>query len=184
MHIGFWIGWGYLILVVALSPRASFITKLLKIKTIKVIETRAAPKIIVFGGAQNWRKKWQKYCNLSPARNYNLWRGPKLKIKHDRSIEPDKKKHHFGGINQKLSFWGGAQSWRLKLTKILKFEFRFQSFLSYFLSFFHRIFISHGYQLVFKIMHALVCNCPKSMRWCFTCMFIFLVQVLAMNNSR
>ena len=53
MHIGFWIGWGYLILVVALSPRASFITKLLKIKTIKVIETRAAPKIIVFGVAQN-----------------------------------------------------------------------------------------------------------------------------------
>ena len=91
MHIGFWIRWGFLILVVTLSPRSSFITKLLKINTTKVIEIRAAPKILVFGGAQNWRKKWQKYCNLSTKKKIFFWRGPKLKIKHDRSIEPDKK---------------------------------------------------------------------------------------------
>ena len=53
MHIGFWIRWGVLILVVTLSPRSSFITKLLKINTTKEIEIRAAPNILVFGGAQN-----------------------------------------------------------------------------------------------------------------------------------
>ena len=151
MHIGFWIRWGFLILVVTLSPRSSFITKLLKINTTKVIEIRAAPKILVFGGAQNWRKKWQNYCNLSTTKKIFFWRGPKLKIKHDRSIEPDKKNTILVELHQKLSFGGVTQSWRLKLAKILKFEFRFHMFRSYFLSFFHRIFISHGYQLVFKM---------------------------------
>ena len=53
MHIGFWIGPGFQILAVALSPRASFITKLLKIKMTKVIQIRAPPKSIVFGGDQD-----------------------------------------------------------------------------------------------------------------------------------
>ena len=53
MHIGFWIGPGFQILAVALSPRASFITKLLKIKMTQVIQIRAPPKSIAFGGDQD-----------------------------------------------------------------------------------------------------------------------------------
>ena len=150
MHIGFWIGWGYLILVVALSPRASFITKLLKIKTIKVIETRAAPKIIVFGGAQNWRKKWQKYCNLSPARNYNLWRGPKLKIKHDRSIEPDKKKTSFWWNQPKVVILGWCPKLKIKTNKNIEIWVqipKFPQLLSEFLSpHLHQPWLSAGVQ--------------------------------------
>ena len=53
MHIGFWIGPGFQILAVALSPRASFITKLLKIEMTKVIQITAPTESIVFGGAQD-----------------------------------------------------------------------------------------------------------------------------------
>ena len=53
MHMGFWIGPGFQILAVALSPRASFITKLLKIEMTKVIQITAPTESIVFGGAQD-----------------------------------------------------------------------------------------------------------------------------------
>ena len=81
------------------------------------------------------------------------------------------KKHHFGGTPPKVVILGcDTKSWRLKLANILKFEFRFHMFRSYFLSFcsphLHQPWLSAGVQ------NALVCNCPKSMRWCFTCMFI------------
>ena len=151
MHIGFWIRWGFLILVVTLSPRSSFITKLLKINTTKVIEIRAAPKILACGGAQNWRKKWQNYCNLSTTKKNIFLAGPKVENKTWPKYWTRQKNTILVELHQKLSFWGVTQSWRLKLAKILKFEFRFHMFRSYFLSFFHRIFISHGYQLVFKM---------------------------------
>ena len=151
MHIGFWIRWGFLILVVTLSPRSSFITQLLKIDTTKVIEIRAAPKILVFGGAQNWRKNMTKVLQFEHHKKNNFLAGPKVENKTWQKYWTRQKNTILVELHQKLSFWGVTQSWRLKLAKILKFEFRFHMFRSYFLSFFHRIFISHGYQLVFKM---------------------------------
>ena len=75
MHIGFWIGPGFQILAVALSPRASFITKLLKIEMTQVIEIRAPPKNIVFGGAQDWRKQMTKVLQFEPRKKLRFLGG-------------------------------------------------------------------------------------------------------------
>ena len=112
----------------------------------KVLQFEHHKKNIFLAGPKVENKTWQKY-----------WTRQKNTI----LVE----------LHQKLSFWGVTQkSWRLKLANILKFEFRFHMFRSYFLSFcsphLHQPWLSAGVQ------NALVCNCPKFMRWCFTCMFI------------
>ena len=97
-------------------------------------------------------------------------RGPKLKIKHDRSIEPDKKTPFWWNSTKSCHFGVWHKKLKIKTSKHIEIWVQIphvpQLLSEFFSPHLHQPWLSAGVQ------NALVCNCPKSMRWCFTCMFI------------
>ena len=80
------------------------------------------------------------------------------------------KKHHFGGTPPKVVIWGCDTKLKIKTSKNIEIWVQIphvpQLLSEFFSPHLHQPWLSAGVQ------NALVCNCPKSMRWCFTCMFI------------
>ena len=80
------------------------------------------------------------------------------------------KKHHFGGTPPKVVILGCDTKLKIKTSKNIEIWVQIphvpQLLSEFFSPHLHQPWLSAGVQ------NALVCNCPKSMRWCFTCMFI------------
>ena len=126
---------------------------------------------IVFGGAQDWRKTKTKVLQFEPRKKLRFLGGAQSwKLNLTEVLNPTKK--HFGGSPPKVVFLGWCPKLKIKTNKSIENWVQVQTFpelLSEFLSLhLHQPWLSAGLQNC-----ALLCNCPKSIRRCFTCTFIF-----------